>query len=193
MPQQLQKSVPELAKHKLIAAIQIKWKQFRPSADAEESRAERLEYIRRFLGKRELSSVTKLTTHEMHQVLAEFDRQLTINPPTAPTAPRRRSSANILRFPPKISHEQKHTLEKLASYLKYDDAYIQQFFSVRAGYKKCRTLSDLSNRQANKILFIFLRIAADAWLKNQGVEHRTSAQINAAIPQIKRELSIGGN
>jgi hypothetical protein len=182
---------------KMIAAVQILWKQIRVDLHGDEQslRAERLAFITDILKlKRPVESVCDLSNSQLARVLdamRRFQSQPTLTgytpPVKVPATTQQETGANVIHL---ASAEQVFTINKLLDHLGWSDLYREKFIRDRFKRQKPQMLSP---KQANSLLRILLNIAAQREAKNSGVTVVTRAAIKALIPGLKRRLGIDGH
>ncbi|MCP9496252.1 MAG: hypothetical protein MSG64_17550 [Pyrinomonadaceae bacterium MAG19_C2-C3] len=181
-----QPSKPSELRRKMLASIQIQWKQMRPDLHGDDAalRDERLAYVTDLLKlKKPLTSLSVLSDKQLGVVLDGFRRKLECpravehKPPVVP-------SAEIIHL---AGSEQVFTLGKLFNYLGWSVETRAEFVAER--FKRPNPAM-LSPRQANSLTMILLTIAAARDLKEQGVS-QSRKDTNAYIPTLKSKLAIG--
>jgi hypothetical protein len=196
------------------AAISINWKQMRPDLYyTDESRDERLEWIGKFLGIKNLESMTDLSDDQLGAVAGEMKRLTGHAASPKPQAPSPKAKAavdNVVaghfggdRHTQVItddldgngetiflsSAEMVYTLEKLLEYIAWTPDHRESFLISRFGTSNLRMLTF---KKAKVAVNTFLRIAAHRDLKvRNGADKPVSRKaIDKYIPALKRELGI---
>lgn len=189
------RSAPGNSRGKMIAAIQIEWKNLRRDLrdDAEALREERLIWIQKTLGLRhELHSMTALSDKQLGIVLDEI-RKLTRTPrPSATTA-----VAKIVTMPngggAEIVHlsseEQLYAIGILTKFIEWNSEKIAAYLKPRF---RVTTERMLTHKQCNSFMMHLLNIAASKDLKRMlGKDTKVSRKMAGEhIPSLKRKLGI---
>lgn len=181
------------ARYKMIAAVQIIWKQIRVDlhGDEEALRAERLIYITEVLSlKRPLSSIRTLSDAQLGRVLDAMRRLQTQPRLTGYTRPalvepaQPETGAEVIHL---ASAEQVFTINKLLTHLDWTPEYQKTFLHRRF---KRQNHALLLPAQAQSLIRILLNISCTREVKQRGVGKVTRAMISAEIPLLKARLGI---
>lgn len=188
-----------------IASIQINWKAMSPDGD----RDERLDWISEFLGC-EVGSLTDLTDYQLGSVAGEMKRltgqsRQTSQPSTTSTPRTTSTSSNVVHANFGRPHSQNvdaqgetvflsspelvYTLEKLLSYIGWNDDQRIPFMVKRFGTEN---LKMLTFKKATSAVNTFLRIAAHQDLKKRKGEGKPVSrdEVNKYMPMLKEQLGI---
>jgi hypothetical protein len=176
-----------LSRKKMIAAINIQWKELRPDLhnNPEELRAERLAYITDVLKLKDpLASLKDLTNYQMSRVLEHFDGLR-----TQPALPNTQVVAKpvVAEIIHLASAQQVYAINKLLDFLGWHPDSRKKFLSSR--FQRENPVH-LLPRQAQSLVRILLNIACQQELKKAGFKKVTRKQICMHIPVLKKKLGI---
>jgi hypothetical protein len=176
------------SRRRMLAAINIQWKELRPDLrhSPDELRAERLAFVADLLNLRGgLGSLSELTDRQLGKVLDRFrDMQQQPALPNCQVAQPSNGGAEIIHL---ASPEQVFTINKLLLHLGWGEAAKKAFLSRR--FKRENPVH-LRPRQAHSLIRILLNIACAAELKSRGFKKVTREQIRLQIPSLKARLGI---
>lgn len=175
------------SRRKMLAAINIQWKELRPDLrhSPDELRAERLAFAADCLKlKGGLGSLSDLTDRQLGKVLDRF-REMREQPalPNCQVAQPPNGGAEIIHL---ASPEQVFTINKLLDFLGWQPSARKKFISRR--FKRENPVH-LRPKEAHSLTRILLNIAAARELKERGLK-ATRPQIRLQIPSLKSRLGI---
>ncbi len=182
-----QSSKPSELRRKMLASIQIQWKQMRPDLHGDDAalREERLAYVTDLLNlKKPLTSLSLLSDKQLGVVLDGFRRRQE-SPRPVETKPSVAPTADIHHL---AGSEQVFTIGKIFNYLNWSVETRAEFIAER--FKRPNPAM-LTPRQANSLTMILLTVAANKDLREAGATRISRRDTNAYIPTLKSKLEIG--
>lgn len=200
--------MPSQSRGKAYGKLNILWKLLRPDLDGEDAdtmRAERLQWIKNFLGLQKLDSTKDLSDAQLGRVLDEMTHLTGQKPKTPPSV---QTSANVSFIAPptkaiqsasdnsenvvylsaeRASEEQKFTIRKLLEFLEWTEEYSANYL-IKRGFPS--DINALRFKKAHPLTMILLNSAAHKDLKSKGLKTgRTETAKH--IKFIKKTLQIG--
>ncbi len=181
-------AVKKESRRRMIAAIQIQWKQLRPDLRhaPDELRDERLAFCANVLNLRHpLGSVADLTDRQLGKVLdALKEMQSQPRLPNCEVPQRPIAQAEIIHL---ASPEQVYTINKLLLHLGWGPDAQKAF--MRRRFKRENPVH-LRPREAQSLIRILFNIACSQELKERGFAKVTRKMIALQIPALKARLGI---
>jgi hypothetical protein len=192
----------KLQRRRLLAAINITWKEIRPDlGSADELREARLDFAATELRIPPIGSYSELSNSQLSKVLSAMQRERA-QPSLAGCNVRRIQPAQEVAdqvsrgTPAEVVHlaslEQTWAINRVFKYLAWTETGCEAFLRRNFQRNNVRTLTP---KQARSALTILLHIAASRDIKARAAKERRSITVTkpmklAEIPAIKRKLGI---